>query len=93
MELTFFQKAQWSFFTSRRLIHLNDTFNKLYPKIHNLDKNKTDIAPIVAELEALEQNSKAINRKVTVCMFITIILIQHLFSGKLFTGYQRNFGE
>lgn len=61
------KKAQWSVFTSRRLTHINDTLNKLKPRVRILDSSKVDLKPIEQELAKVEQDSKNIKRKVRNC--------------------------
>lgn len=60
----FLQETQWGYYTAQRLKHVNDTYNRLYPKIHELDQSKIDINPIIQEIESLEQDSKNMNRNV-----------------------------
>lgn len=60
----FLQETQWGYYTAQRLKHMNDTYSRLYPKVHELDQSKIDINPIIQEIESLEQDSKNMNRNV-----------------------------
>ncbi|KRT80924.1 hypothetical protein AMK59_5060, partial [Oryctes borbonicus] len=55
--------AESGSFTSRRLFHLNDTFQRLKPRILALDPNATNLSPIMTELSNLEQDSQNMYRK------------------------------
>lgn len=52
------------YFTTQRLLYINDSVNDLYPKVNVLDPQKVDLKPIETDLEALEQNAKTQTRRV-----------------------------
>lgn len=58
-----FQSADSGYFTTRRLVHINDTIKRLNPRLENLDPEKINLSPIFKELENLEQDSKNMHRK------------------------------
>lgn len=52
------------YFTTQRLIFINDSVNELQPKVITLDPGKVDLKPMTNEIEALEQDHRSINRRV-----------------------------
>lgn len=59
------QSVDSGYFTTRRLTHINDTLNELRPKVDLLDPSQIQFEPILSRLESLEQDSKNMNRKVS----------------------------
>ncbi|KAK9737561.1 Laminin Domain I [Popillia japonica] len=55
--------AESGSFTSRRLFHLNDTFQELKPRILALDPNATNFSPVMLALANLESDSQNMYRK------------------------------
>jgi len=60
----FFQTVALGYFTTQRLIFINDSVVDLQPKVITLDPGKVDLKPMTNEVEALEQDHRSINRRV-----------------------------
>lgn len=59
-----FDNVASGYFTSRRLIYINNTVHELKPAVNLLDPSQGNILnPLNVELEQLEQGSKGLNRK------------------------------
>lgn len=59
-----FENVASGYFTTRRLVYINQTLQELAPEVDLLDPKTGDVLnPIVQELETIEQNSKNLNRK------------------------------
>jgi hypothetical protein len=60
------QTVALGYFTTQRLIFINDSVFDLQPKVITLDPGKVDLKPMTNEVEALEQDHRSINRRVEI---------------------------
>lgn len=59
-----FDNVASGYFTSRKLVYINNTVNELLPTIELLDPSQAAMLdPLYENLEKLEQESKTLNRK------------------------------
>ncbi|XP_075229000.1 laminin subunit alpha [Lycorma delicatula] len=58
-----FQSVAVSYFTTQRLVYINDTVNQLSPNVSLMFTSQVDLSPIQTLIESLAQDSRTINRK------------------------------
>ncbi|KAK4877517.1 hypothetical protein RN001_010023 [Aquatica leii] len=58
-----FYSADSGYFTTQRLSHVNRTLHVLSPRVAQLDPNALNLAPIMLEVQTLEQFGENLNRK------------------------------
>lgn len=82
--------ADSGYFTTRRMVHINDTIKRLNPRVNELDPDQINLKPLIEELKALEQDSKNMNRRVRnnnlKCKLRFCYFNFASFTGKLFLG-------
>lgn len=65
LKFLFFQSAQSGYFTRRRLDNMREQLQKLKPTFEEVDPKQISLNGTIRELESLEQDTKNLNRKVS----------------------------
>jgi hypothetical protein len=58
------QTVALGYFTTQRLLYINDSVNDLTPRVSVLDPQTVNLKPIETKIESLEQDSKSQKRRV-----------------------------
>ncbi|XP_065337904.1 laminin subunit alpha [Cloeon dipterum] len=58
-----FDTVALGYFTTQRLIYINEFVDELQPKVITLNPDKVDLTPLQTSVEALEQDHRSVNRR------------------------------